>query len=108
MKKNVKGLIGEKSPAISLENINEINASLTEEFVSGTLDEYFKILDEYIKKKELLNMTTATVAQKSNFPELTIKRFENLQCIPKITNLIKILNAVELNLAVVPIEEKNA
>ena len=59
---------------------------------------YFSILSKYLDAKRRRNMSISDVATSSNLPEMTIKRFENLQSIPKVLTLLKILKAVGLGL----------
>lgn len=64
------------------------------------LDVYFQILNSYIYCKEERGLTIKEIAKISEIPEQTIMRFENLKTIPQTTTLIKILDAVGLELSI--------
>ncbi len=64
------------------------------------LDLYFQLLNQYVYAKEEREMTIKQISEKSEVPEQTIMRFENLKSIPQTTTLIKILDAVGLELVV--------
>lgn len=106
MKPIIEELINDNSLKINKENIQGISESIVEELLSSEMSNYFEILNAYINKKKEKDMSTSVVARTSEFPELTIKRFENIQSIPKVTNLIKVLHSVGLKLIAVPIDEE--
>ena len=108
MKRTIEELIEDTSTKITEENIKGISEVIVDDLLSDFMQNYFDILSKYIKTKKEKDLSTPFVARKSELPELTVKRVENIQSIPKVTNLIKMLNSVGLKLAVVPIEEKNA
>lgn len=102
MKTSIEKILTEENLRLSYENLSDINETFISEARDGIIDEYFEILQCYITNKKKKNIHTAFVAQKSGLPELTIKRFENLKTVPKISTIIKILHAVGLKLTVVP------
>lgn len=69
------------------------------------LDLYYQLLNQYVYAKEEREMTIKQISEKSEVPEQTIIRFENLKSIPQTTTLIKILDAVGLELTVRKKEE---
>lgn len=79
-------------------NIKEIKGVLTDILETDTINTYFKIILNYLEAKREKNMLISDVAKSSGLPETTIKRFENLQSIPKILTLLKILESVGLSL----------
>lgn len=91
---------------ITPENSREISEMFINEITDGNVDEYCKILNTYIKSKKNLKLLTSDVSRESGLPEITIKKFENLQVFPRILTVIKILKTVGLKLTVVPIEDK--
>ena len=73
-------------------------------FINGMKDsdslQYFNILSMYHKHKRRKNLTTKIISKKTGLPELTIKRIENLQVIPKMSTMLKILDAVDLKFSI--------
>ena len=104
MKDSIESILESPDP-LSSEKINEVNQIFINELSNGTLDSYYKILSQYIKAKKAQNILTADVSNESGLPESTIKRFENLQVVPKVLTVIKILRAVGLKLTVTPIDK---
>lgn len=106
MKRNIELLVEEKDIGVlGKGDIETISNIIFETFTSKSVDVYLDILNEYIIKKKSLKLNSASVAEKCDLPEATLKRFENLQTIPKALTLIKALNAVNLKLIAVPIDD---
>lgn len=103
MKMTIEDFIN--NPSINTENIDGVNEAIINTLFNSETNNYFEILHSYMNNKKKNELTTSNVARMSDFPELTIKRFENMQNIPKITNLIKILNAVGLKLVAIPMDD---
>lgn len=102
MKQMIEDLVSSKDQS---QLTDEDRASIKEVFLNtltdGTIDTYFCIVSQYLSAKRQNKMTTADVAKQSELPEMTIKRFENLQTIPKIITLLKILKSVGLKLTTI-------
>ena len=103
MKSLIESML-ENPETISEGGIKEVNKIFIDEILDGTLDIYYEILNQYIHAKKDKKMLTSDVSNKSNLPELTVKRFENLQNVPKLITAIKLLRAVGLHLTVIPID----
>lgn len=104
MKASIENLLDDGFK-INSENSKDIRELFVNEIIEGNVDEYFKILNTYIKTKKNLKFLTSDVSKESGLPEITIKKFENLQVVPRILTVIKILKTVGLRLTVVPIED---
>lgn len=99
MKQTIEDLVSSKdSSQLTDEDKNNIREIFLNALTDGTIDTYFYIISQYLHAKRQNEMTTADVAKLSQLPEMTIKRFENLQTIPKVITLLKILKAVGLTL----------
>lgn len=104
MKKSIEDLLDDSS-ILNKENLENINEVLLSSLINASSNEYFEILNAYIKAKKIHNLTTQKVAERSELPELTVKRIENLKTIPKALTLIKLLKSVNLRLGVFPIDD---
>lgn len=62
--------------------------------------EYYRILSAYNKAKKEKKLKISEVAASCNVASMTIKRIENLQSLPNITTLLKMLDAVGLTLTI--------
>ena len=83
-----------------IEHVSKLMAKMAE---SVDLDEYLKIVSSYNAMKKEKQLNIIQIARIAETPELTIRRFENLQSIPNILTLIKILRAVGLTVSTQPI-----
>lgn len=90
---------------LSIDDKSTISSAIIESFTEDTVQIYFDLLVQYLKVKQKRCLTTDTVAKKCDLPPTTIKRFENLQTIPKALTLFKILKSVGLEIRAVPKEE---
>lgn len=104
MKPTIENLL-DNGFVVNSENSKDICKLFVNEITEGNMDEYFKILNIYIKTKKQMELLTSDISQKSGLPEITIKKFENLQVVPKVLTVIKILKTVGLKLTVVPIDD---
>lgn len=99
MKKTIEDLVSSKDESqLTNEDKSNIKKIFLGTLMDGTIDTYFYIVSQYLSAKRQNKMTTADVAKLSDLPEMTVKRFENLQTIPKIITILKILKAVGLKL----------
>lgn len=88
-----------------LENIkvkNE-NARLTIESAEKTIN----IINKIVKARESLNLTQRDIAKKCGIQQPALARIESCKVIPKINTLIKIAEAVGVNIQALTSEEKN-
>ena len=85
----------------------KINDIFTKEMEAGLLLQYFSILDMYNKHKRKHNLTTKAIAEITSLPELTITRVENLQVVPKLSTILKMLDSVGLQFSINPVVEDN-
>lgn len=104
MKKEIESLLEMpitelRPPTYDSEKIEYVSKLMAKMAGSVELDEYLKILGSYnaMKKKKGLNITQ--IARIAETPELTVRRFENLQSFPNVITLIKILRAVGLTVS---------
>lgn len=88
---------------------NNDKAYIKEVFLQTLKDystrEYLDILSTYIKARRKQNLSSADISRISGVPEITVLRFENLQSVPQTITLMKILNAVGLELRITVREE---
>lgn len=102
MKATIEALL--ENPVLLKEEGNSANVSdiFIEELISGVIDEYFDILNKYIKAKKDLEMLNSDISKNSGLPDITIRKCENLQTIPRVFTLIKLLHSVGLKLTTEP------
>ena len=105
MKKTIYELLDNRDLS-KLDNKDEINEIITSIFTDPNIDDYLKIISIYVKAKNDKNISTEYISRTTSLPRKTIERFENLQNIPKTTNLIQILRSIGLKLTVIPIENE--
>lgn len=94
------------SEILDKESAQLINSVFIQEIESGVLLDYFEIIHNYNLKKNDCLLTTQQISKMCGLPELTIGRVENMQVVPKILTLQKMLKAVGLKLCVQPITLK--
>ena len=99
----IEKIIEDDSRFLTEENMKRINEALVDDLTKGELKYYFELLDFYYKEKKNKGLTTSDIAQKCDIPEITVRRYENLQSIPKVLTLLKILRTMNLTLKIVPI-----
>lgn len=92
MEKYINSIVQNKDTSVKTAVHNVLN--------DKNLDVYFQILRSYIYYKEERGLTIKEIAKISEVPEQTIMRFENLKTIPQTTTLIRILDAVGLELSI--------
>ncbi len=71
----------------------------------NTTRDYLDLLSMYMKARRKQDMSSADVSRMSGVPEITVLRFENLQTVPQTITLMKILNAVGLEICVTAKDE---
>lgn len=99
MKQVIEELLSSKDDSqLTQDDKDNIKNIILTTLMDDSVDMYFSILSKYLDAKRRRNMSISDVATSSNLPEMTIKRFENLQSIPKVLTLLKILKAVGLGL----------
>lgn len=99
MKSSIEELISSKND-VRLTDNDKINvkSAILKTMNDESINTYFNLLARYLEAKRQKNLTSNDIARLSNFPKMTILRFENLQTIPQTLTLIKILNTVGLKL----------
>lgn len=101
MKESIEELISSNSDIqLSDADKKSINEVFFEVLTDDSVKMYFEIVSKYIDARRSKELLISEVAKKSNLPEMTVKRFENLQTIPKILTLLKILKSVGLEVVV--------
>lgn len=102
MKNSIEELISSNNDSqLSDTDKDKINKEFLELLTDDTIKSYFRIVSCYMDARVNRNLLISDVAEKSGLPEMTIKRFENLQTIPKILTLLKILRSVGLDLNII-------
>lgn len=96
----------------SLISINEMFDNLrtkSEEYKISidAADKTVEIINKIVKAREQMGMSQRELAQKCGIQQPALARIETFKVIPKINTLIKIANAVNVSIDIVPIEEKS-
>lgn len=101
MKESIEELVSSNNDTqLSDADRESINEIFLEVLTDESVKKYFEIVSQYIDARRSKELLISEVAKKSNLPEMTVKRFENLQTIPKILTLLKILKSVGLEVVV--------
>ena len=76
--------------------IDDMRSYLTDD----SRKDYYRILSAYNKAKKQKQLKISDIAESCNLAAMTVKRIENLQSLPNITTLLKMLDAVGLTLTI--------
>lgn len=70
------------------------------------MPEYANIIDSLIERRKSKGMTQKDLAQAANLTQSVIARMESKKAVPQLDTLLKVVTALECDLAVVPTESR--